>query len=86
MIIRRVITIINRLKSKAANTLSCVSDANPFCTPEYAKAMQAGGRDVWIIGIETKDGPDAALALIRRGRLSTELEIESTPRSASEDF
>lgn len=66
--------------------LSCVSDANPFCTAEYAKAMQAGGRDVWIIVIETKDGPDAALALIRRGRLSTELEIESTPRSASEDF
>ena len=70
----------------AGALLSRAGDANPFCTPEYAQAMQVIGRDVWIIGIERKDGPDAALALIRRGRLSTELEIESTPGAAGEDF
>jgi RimJ/RimL family protein N-acetyltransferase len=71
-----------------ADALLCrASAANPFCTPEYAKAMQTMGRDVWIIAIETNNGADATLALIRRGRLSTELEIESTPRAAScEDF
>jgi hypothetical protein len=77
--------IIVPFANSAASALLCRAAAdNPFCTPEYAKAMQTIGRDVWIIGgSETRNGADAALALIRRGRFSTELEIESTPRGAS---
>lgn len=82
-------TILARFANGASDAGALLTQAgvdNPFCTPEYARAMQAMGRDVWIIGIETTGGRDAALALIRRGRLSTELEIESMPRVASDDF
>ena len=85
----KMTTILARLANSTNDVCALLARAavsNPFCTPEYAQAMQASGRSVWIIGIETTDGPDVALALIRRGRLFTELEIESTPRAAGEDF
>jgi hypothetical protein len=63
--------------------LTRLGEANPFCTVEYAKAMQALGREVWIVGLQSKPSVwDAALGCIRKGRLSVELEFPSSPAIA----
>ncbi|HEX4749643.1 MAG TPA: GNAT family N-acetyltransferase [Bryobacteraceae bacterium] len=61
------------------------SVANPFSTIEYGRAVQASGREVWIVGL-TGDGTEAnvTLGLIKTGRLSTEVELPSLPPVASD--
>src|ERR1039458_4204023 len=54
--------------------------ANPFCTAEYGRAMQALRRDVWIVGLQS--GPcceGVALACVTKRRLTRELEFPSLP-------
>jgi hypothetical protein len=57
---------------------------NPFCTDEYVKATEMLGHEAWIVG--TRYGSkvqNAAVALLRRGRLSATLEFVSLPQEAS---
>jgi hypothetical protein len=61
---------------------------NPFCTDAYIAAMEMLGYQPWVIGTQV-DGriQDAAIALLRRGRISVTLEFVSLPSSAAhQDF
>jgi hypothetical protein len=63
-------------------------EENPFCTDAYAAAMEMLGHETWIVGTDM-DGrvQDAAIGLLRRGRMNVNLEFVSLPPSASqEDF
>jgi lipid II:glycine glycyltransferase (peptidoglycan interpeptide bridge formation enzyme) len=63
-------------------------EENPFCTDAYVAAMEMLGYETWIVGTKTDGGvQDAAIGLLRRGRVSAALEFVSLPPSASqEDF
>jgi lipid II:glycine glycyltransferase (peptidoglycan interpeptide bridge formation enzyme) len=53
---------------------------NPFCTDPYVVAMQQVGYECWVIGIRANGVlQDATIALVRHGRMSATLEIESLP-------
>ena len=56
---------------------------NPFYTDPYVTAMQQLGYECWVIGIRA-DGvlQDAAIAVVRHGRMSATLEIASLPAAA----
>jgi hypothetical protein len=41
--------------------------------------MQALGREVWIVGLQSRFGDEATLGCIRRGKMFTELEFPSLP-------
>lgn len=66
----------------------CVLDSfgkeNPFFTFEFVRAMNALGREIWVIRsrVEASSG-DIALGFIKRGRLSVELEFVSLPPLAA---
>lgn len=65
--------------------LAQLGAANPFCTVEYSRAMQALGREVWIVGLQSRpSGWDAALGCVKKGRLSVELEFPSLPAIAQD--
>jgi RimJ/RimL family protein N-acetyltransferase len=57
--------------------------SNPFCTPQYVRAMQALGNEVWIVGFpEHTSHPGVAVACVRRGRLQVVLDMPSLPATA----
>lgn len=56
---------------------------NPFCTDFFVKAMEQLGQECWAIGIRADGVPrDAAIAVVRRGRMRSTLEIASLPAAA----
>jgi len=63
--------------------LARLGKSNPFCTLGYARAMQALGREVWIVGLQSNPSEwEAGLGFITKGRLSVELEFPSAPAIA----
>ena len=63
--------------------LDPLGEANPLCTVGYGRAMQALGREVWIVGLQSEQSSrDATLCCLQRGRLSVELEFPSLPTIA----
>lgn len=63
--------------------LARLGAANPLCTVGYGRALQALGREVWIVGLRSEPSNwDATLCCIKRGRLSVELEFPSLPTIA----
>lgn len=62
--------------------LTRLGTANPFSSVEYGRAMQAIGRDVWIVGLESTSQEGATLACLKKGRLAVELELPSLPMVA----
>ena len=60
---------------------------HPFCTDAYAIAMRQLGYECWALGIRA-DGAarDAAIGVVRRGRVSATLEISSLPAAARESL
>ena len=74
-------------RDAALTHLGITAQENPFLTDAYVSARQKLGGEVWILG--TREGAavgDAAVAVLRRGRLSTSLEIPSLPISAATDI
>lgn len=63
--------------------LGIVQLENPFCTDSYVKAIKQLGYESWVIGIKV-DGlvSNAAIAAVRRGKISATLEIASLPGAA----
>lgn len=58
---------------------------NPFCTVEYARAMQTLGREACVVGLRLEPIQDnATLAFVKKGLLSVELEFVSLPRVAQD--
>ena len=57
---------------------------NPFCTPAYARAMQAEGVRALLLGFENADGEllEGCYGFRRDGRLVRELNLPSLPRFA----
>ncbi len=80
-------SILTKLASgdrSSEELLTQSSRANPFCTVQYAQAMQSLGRDVWLVGVRSdSSNPDVTLGCIKRGRLSVELEFISLPACAA---
>jgi hypothetical protein len=66
--------------------ITALDPCNPFCTPAYAQAMQAGGMQPWLL-YTTEQGriTSACLALLKSGRLNCLLEIPSVPSLLSPD-
>lgn len=70
-------------RSSALADLGIGRSENPFCTDSYVKAMQQLGHECWAVGIRREDIlQDAAIALVRHGRLGASLEIPSLPAAA----
>lgn len=58
---------------------------NPFCTDAYVTAMQKLGNDCWIVGMRAGGAvQELAIAMHRRGRISSTLEIPSLPEAAKD--
>ena len=59
---------------------------NPFCTDAYVTAMQKRGHECWIVGMRVGEAvQEYAVATLRRGRLSSTLEITSLPKAAQQE-
>lgn len=79
----QILTQLTRGDSETEALLAHVGAANPFCTVEYGRAMQALGREVWVVALKSSaTEEDGALACLRKGRLSVELEFPSLPAIA----
>jgi hypothetical protein len=75
---------IDRGKPLAALGLPDIE--NPFCTDAYVAAMHSQGNQCWIVGIRAGDLVlGFAVALLRRGRLGSTLEIPSLPEAARDE-
>ena len=78
-----VSTRLSDCGAEAGDLLNRIGKSNPFYTLEFARAMQALGREVWTIRSAEEISPaGVALGFVRRGRLSAELEFVSMPTAA----
>lgn len=80
--------VVEPLDSAAGlELLTHAQRCSPFCTPEYARALQALGNQVWIVGCERAgEPPEIALAAITRSRFGTvTLDMPSLPAAAEHD-
>src|SRR5579871_5884869 len=74
-------------QNAAVSQLGITEQDNPFLTDAYVSARQKLGGEVWLLGArEGAAVADAAVAVLRRGRLSTSLEIPSLPQCAASDI
>lgn len=76
---------VERLDSAVGlELLSHARKCSPFCTPEYGRALQALGNQVWIVGCERGSGPlEIALGTITKSRFGTAtLDFPSLPATA----
>ena len=68
-------------------TLGLPEIENPFCTEGYVAAMQKQGNECWIVGMcEEGAVHEFAVAMRRRGRIGSTLEIPSLPEAAKDQL
>lgn len=68
-------------------TLRLPEIENPFCTEGYVAAMQKQGNECWIVGMcEEGAVHEFAVAMRRRGRIGSTLEIPSLPEAAKDQL
>src|ERR1035437_3923214 len=67
------------------SALALPETEHPFCTDAYVTAMQKLGNDCWIVGMRAGGAvQELAIAMHRRGRISSTLEIPSLPEAAQD--
>lgn len=71
--------------SEAAEALSQLCPANPFCTPAYLQAMRAGGTRVWRLAVGDQNTlSGGCFCYLQAGRFNRSLIIPSLPAVAVE--
>lgn len=75
-------------RPSALAELAPIEPRHPFCTEAYVAAMHKLGYQSWLLGMRVEGVlQDAAIALLKRRRISVTFEIPSLPAAAQEqDF
>jgi Acetyltransferase (GNAT) domain len=64
----------------AVRKVSALAPANPFYTPEYCAAQRTTGVRPVVLSLQDRGGAvTACIALLRQGRISSTIEIDSLP-------
>lgn len=67
--------------------LEALAPEIPYYTKAYRDALQASGRDVWLLGAESDTGlTTGCLAEVQSGRIGRRVHIQSTPGEAPPAF